>query len=386
MPQSGVPSHFFFVITPPMKIAHLFMRMPVGGAEDLVGDILRTAPADVDIRVVCLQELGKVGQSLKEQFPDKVELLPWVPRKRIRIEAVIKLVRWLKRNSIQLVHTHVYNAHVYGVLAGRWAGIPCVLHHHKTYAEMRWRRKIVVRFMSRRATAHITLSSQTRDDLCRVFDIPPEKVRVFVNPVDAETFQPPADRARLRESLGLDAKTFLVGTVASLTPPKNHLLNVAMTARLNELGFQGRFLAFGEGIERTRITEAAQKRSLTNFQLMGTQRPIAPWMQSLDVFTLGSTWEGQPMVLLQALAAELPIVASNIEGNTAVLGTDHPALFDVNDPNAYADMVWRVLQDPAFRAVVLAHQARRKAELPTLRDYSRDLADFYRSVLNATSR
>lgn len=365
-----------------MKIAHVFIRMPVGGAEDLVGDILRTAPADVDIRVVCLQELGKVGTSLQEQFPGKVVLLPWVPRKRLRIEAVIKLALWLRKQGIQLVHTHVYNAHVYGILPGRLAGIPCVLHHHKTYAEMRWRRKIVLRALSRRAAAHITLSAQTREDLCRVFGVPPEKVRVFINPVDEDTFHPSGDRPKLRQSLDLDAKTPLVGTVASLTPPKNHLLNVAMTVRLNELGFNGRFLAFGEGGERSRIAEEVQQRQLTNFELMGAKRPIAPWMQALDVFTLGSTWEGQPMVLLQALACELPIVASNIEGNAAVLGPDHPALFDVSDANAYAEMIWRVLNDAAFRTSILEHQKRRKAELPTLRDYSRELTAFYREIID----
>lgn len=366
-----------------MKVAHVFIRMPVGGAEDLVGDILRTAPKDVDMRVVCLQELGKVGESLQHQFPDRAHLLPWVPGKRFRPGAVLKLARWLREEGIQLVHTHVYNAHVYGLLAARRAGIPAVLHHHKTYAEMRWRRKIVLRLLSHRAAAHITLSAQTREDLCRVFGIAPEKVRVFINPVDDDTFHPAGNRKQLRSSLDLSADTLLVGTVASLTPPKNHLLNVSMTERLNELGFSGRFMAFGEGGERTRIAEAASRQKLTNFDLMGARRPIAPWMQALDVFTLGSTWEGQPMVLLQALACDLPIVASNIEGNTAVLGPDHPALFDVNDANAYAKTVWRVLNDETFRAAILAHQRRRKSELPMLRGYTTELVEFYQAIVRS---
>ncbi|MDZ4405808.1 glycosyltransferase [Prosthecobacter sp.] len=365
-----------------MKIAHVFIRMPVGGAEDLVGDILRTAPSGVEMRVVCLQELGKVGESLQQRFPGMVELLPWVPGKRFRLGAVLKLAKWLREQDIQLVHTHVYNAHVYGVLAAHRAGIPAVLHHHKTYAEMRWRRKIVLRALARRAAAHITLSAQTREDLCRVFGIPPENVRVFTNPVDEETFYPAADPVKLQQSLGMEAGRPLVGTVASLTPPKNHLLNVAMTARLSERGFTGRFLAFGEGGERARITEAVQQMRLTNFELMGARRPIAPWMQALDVFTLGSTWEGQPMALLQALACDLPIVASRIEGNEAVLGSGHPALFEVNDVDGYADTVWRVLKDAAFRAAILEHQKRRKSELPMLGDYSRELAEFYQTVIN----
>ncbi len=367
-----------------MKIAHVFILMPVGGAEDLVGDILRTVPESVDMRVVCLQELGKVGESLQQQFPNRVTLLPWAPGKRFRLSAVLKLARWLREEGVELVHTHVYNAHVYGLLAARRAGIPAVLHHHKTYAEMRWRRKIILRTLSHRAAAHITLSAQTREDLCRVFGIPPEKVRVFINPVDEETFYPASNREPLRRSLDLDADAPLVGTVASLTPPKNHLFNVEMTSKLNELGFTGRFLAFGEGSELTRIAEAISQQKLSNFDLMGARRPISPWMQALNIFTLGSTWEGQPMVLLQALACELPIVASNIEGNAAVLGPDHPALFDVNDASAYANTVWRVLNDEAFRATILAHQKRRKSELPMLRDYTKELVEFYQAIATSS--
>ena len=381
MHHARVSSHFFFPPPQFMKIAHVFIRMPVGGAEDLMGDILRTAPAGTEMRIVCLQELGKVGEALRDQFPGQVELLPWVSGKRFRFGAVLKLAKWLREQSVQIMHTHVYNAHVYGVLAARRAGIPAVMHHHKTYATMRWRRKLVLRALSHRTAAHITLSAQTRADLCRAFGIAPERVRVFINPMDEDTFHPAADRAALRQSLGLNATTPLIGTVAALTPPKNHLLNVTMTVKLNQLGFAGRFLAFGEGGERTRIAEAAQQQKLVNFELMGSRRPIAPWVQALDVFTLGSTWEGQPLALLQAMACELPIVASRIEGNEAVLGPEHPALFEVSDATAYAATVCRTLNDATFRSAVLAHQRRRRSELPTLRDYSRNLAEFYQTVL-----
>lgn len=90
------------------------------------------------------------------------------------------------------------------------------------------------------------------------------------------------------------------------------------------------------------------------------------------------------MALLQALACGLPIVASNIEGNAAVLGSDHPGLFDVNDASAYAENVWRVLNNTSFRTAILEHQTLRRAQLPSLRDYSCALAEFYRSVAGIT--
>jgi glycosyltransferase involved in cell wall biosynthesis len=368
-----------------MKVAHIFIRMPVGGAEDLVCGLLHTAPVAEDLKVICLQSLGKVGEALREKFPEQVELLPWVSGKQFSFLAVIKLARWFRDQKIDLVHTHVYNAHVYGALAALSVGIAAVIHHHKTYAQMRWRRKIVLRMLSRYAAGHITLSEKTRDDLCREFGIAKNKMGVFINPVDEQNFYPATDRVSLRHSLGLNLSTPWVGTVASLTPPKNHLLNVAMTSKLNACGFNGTFLIFGEGAEFARITEGAQSKSLGNFMLMGAKRPIAPWMQALDVFTLGSTWEGQPMALLQAMACELPIVASRIEGNEAVLGCDHPGLFDVNDEQAYADTVWRVLNDSAFRSRILMHQKQRQAQLPLLSDYGVNLVNFYKATIDRSA-
>lgn len=368
-----------------MKVAHVFIRMPIGGAEDLVGDIMRTAPARIETKILCLTELGRVGAGLQDTSPNNVSLLGCLRGKRFSPATVSKLADWLIQNGIQLVHTHVYNAHIYGVLAARKAGIPVVMHHHKTLAKMRLRRKWVLRWLSHRAAAHITLSDQTRQDFASAFRVPLDRIRVFINPVDEETFQPPQDRSALRRSLGLSPDLPLIGTVASLSPQKNHGLNVAMVSHLNEQGFTGRFLTFGEGGERSHIEQAIQQAGLTNFDLQGARRPIAPWIQALDAFVLASTWEGQPMALLQALACDLPIAASRIEGNEAVLGADHPALFDLDDPTGYANVVNRILKEPDFRRDVLNHQTRRRTTLPTLQNYVAELATFYEGVVSESA-
>ena len=187
-----------------MKIAHVFIRMPVGGAEDLVGDILRTSPAGVDTRIVCLRELGKVGAALQEQFPGKVELLPWAPGKRFRLGAVLKLAHWLREQGIQLVHTHVYNAHVYGVCrrAPRRHSRRNASSQDPCGDALAAEDPAACAVPPRRGAHHPF--PRRRGRICAAcLASPPEKVRVFVNPVDAVTFHPAADRARLRESLGL---------------------------------------------------------------------------------------------------------------------------------------------------------------------------------------
>lgn len=359
-----------------MRVAHLFISLPIGGAEDLVALLLKTAPPGVDLRLVCLRELGPLGRELQERgIP--VELLPVATGKRVGPLSLWRLARWLQRERIGLVHSHVYNSHVWAALACQLVRIPFMFHHHKTASSMRLRRRLFMRVFSAKAAAHLCLSEQTAADLTHDFSIKSEKVHVYLNPIDRSEFHPAEKPGESRRKLGLQPGGLYVGTAASLTPPKNHALTLDMLEKLRTKGCNARFLLLGEGRLRNELETQARARKLDNLTLLGAKRPVAPWMQVLDVFTLASTWEGQPMALIQAMACGLPIAATRIEGNMDVLGSDHPALFEPDDPEAYADNVMKLLADRDFRSAVLCHQERRLDSWPDPRDYWSRLMNLY---------
>lgn len=363
-----------------MRVAHIFMSMPVGGAEDLVALLARHRTPGQEIRLVCLREPGTVGLELAASgYP--LECLPWVHRKRPAPMAYFKLARWLRRERIALVHSHVYNSHVYAGWAARLAGIPFVLHHHKTHAGMRWRRRWVMKALARRAAAHLTLSDQTARDVAEAYAVPSGRIHALPNPVDRGTFHPHPEPGRLRKELGLDGHGPWIGTAASLTPPKNHPLNLEMLRQAEAQGFTGRFLLLGGGRDETALRQRASEMGLRSLTFMGPRRPLAPWLQSLDVFVLASAWEGQPMVLLQAMACGLPVIASRIEGNVDVLGPGHPGLFPLEDAAAYAGMVRDACTRADFRAALLSHQEQRLAGWPDTAAYTARLARVYASIL-----
>ncbi|MBI5772228.1 MAG: glycosyltransferase [Verrucomicrobia bacterium] len=369
-----------------MKVLHVFISLPVGGAEDLVLSVMRAAPPTDRPEVVCLRELGATGREA-ERNGLPVRLLSVAPHRSMSLFGLWKLSRWLRASNIAVVHTHVYNAHVYGVLAAWLAGIPSVMHHHKTFNRSRRRRWWIMRLLAKLAAVQVTLSEQTRKDIISELRVPPARVVVVPNAVDSTVFHPAQDRAAIRRQVGLRESSSIIGGVASLTPQKNHSATVAACAELVRRGVQFEAILCGEGMMRPVLEEAiAAKHLQGTIRLVGNQRPLPPWMQSFDVMVLPSTWEGQPLVLLQALACQVPIVASRIEGNIALLGSDHPGLFQTDNLDEYANLVEKVLTEDAFRQNILEYQSRILAAQPSLTEMIANLDKVYRTVALATGR
>ncbi|HEY5792292.1 MAG TPA: glycosyltransferase, partial [Chthoniobacterales bacterium] len=322
-----------------MKVAFAFMSMPVGGAEDFALTISRQPrfAGETEFQFVCLRELGVLGGEFAREG-GRVECLPAAKSRRFSLPGVLRFARWLREQGIDLLHSQTYHAHTYAVPAAWLAGIPVVLHQQKTLEKMKWRRALAFGMLARRADGMIALSKRTAEEIHRGFGIPHERLFVLPNLVDETLFTPvdAAERRQLRVGLGLPPDRFLIGTVASLNAVKNHPATLAVAKGLRDSGLEAAVWIFGEGKERSALEAAIAAEALgEHITLAGNRRPIHPWVQALDLFVLPSHWEGQSLALLQAVACGIPVVASAIEGNLAVLGADHPGLFPAGGTAAY---------------------------------------------------
>lgn len=349
--------------------------MPVGGAEDLILSVIRRLPIDISPRLVCLRSLGMLGEeAMAERL--SVEVVPVFPTKRINPLGIWKLSLWLRAQGIQLVHAQTYHDQLFGVLAARLAGIPAVVHLHKTMAEMGGRKGFLMKRIFRMADHVITLSEETRRQVISSYGIDSSKVTNLPNAVDPSQFFPSAESRYGRAGLGLD-DGFLIGSVAQLHHTKNHTATIAAMGMI-----QGNATCriFGEGQERAKLEGLIASRNLRGRVILeGRKRPIAPWIRTLDLFVLPSLWEGQPMAILQALACGVPILASRIEGNVAILGDRHPGLFAPEDHRAYAALMEKAIHEPSFSKELLSYQARLTP--PSLDGLTETLAALYRRLV-----
>ena len=350
--------------------------MPVGGAEDFLLSASRYLPPGIEPHFVCLRKLGVLGEEAQKAGL-KVDLVPVFPTKRMNPLGMLRLARWFRENDIKVVHAQSYHDQLFGVIAAKLAGIRSIVHQQKTFLKLKGRKGFFIRHIYRWADHVIALSEETRRDLITAFALDPNEVSVVPNAIDPAVFQPAADRNGVRASLGLTAGEFLVGSVASLHHTKNHQATVSALVLLAQKKVSlPKFMLFGEGEDRPLLERLiAEKHLEGHLILAGRKRPVAPWLQSLDLFVLASHWEGQPLALLQALDCRIPILASRIEGNVALLTPEHPGLFDPQDAVGYAELLQRACSEEAFRKAILAFQT--SLPRPSLPQLSEQLAALY---------
>lgn len=346
-----------------VRVASVFLGMPVGGAEDLALGLARSlAPRGIETHFVCLRSLDVVGEEIASQnLP--VTLLPVAASKRFSPAGIRRLADWLKENRIDIVHSHTYHAHTYAIPAASRAGIPAILHHHKTFEKMKWHRWWTMRSLTRKASRVLALSEQTAADLAASFRLPASQVLALPNAVNEDIFHPvsPEEKAATRRELGIAEDAFVFLTVASLQDVKNHNLildAVALEGAAHASSLHNElFLFLGEGPRRGELTGRINTMGAeSRFRLPGRKRPVAPWLQCADAFLLPSTWEGQSLALLQAIRCGLPVLASRIEGNTAILGNSHPGLFEIENPARLYSLIQECLTADNWRAQTLQYQ------------------------------
>ena len=361
----------------PLKVVFLFIGMPVGGAEDFALGVYPHVTTQVDARFVCLRELGMLGEeALAAGWP--ISLVPLFPTKRMNPLSVWKFSRWLRREAIDVVHSQTYHAHLFGVAAARLSGASAIVHQQKTLGEMPLRKRVLFQLCLKGAKKILTLSAQTRAEICSRFSIPSSSVEVVPNAIDNDLFRPVEDKRTIRKNLGLPEDDILFGTVASLHPVKNHKVMIEAMATLQGRGIHCKAVFVGDGVSRPELEDFALEKGVAERTIFaGRQRPVLPWFQALDFFVLPSFWEGQALALLQAISCRLPVVVSRIEGNTAVLGEDHAGYFEPNDFEKLADLLGAAIKSPAGRKAFFAANA----SIPTCREAARQLERIYREVV-----
>ena len=367
-------------VRPVRKVAFVFTSMPVGGAEDFALGVGPHLAPDFEAHYVCLRERGRLGdEAAADGRP--VHVVPVFRSRWITPWAVRRFATWLRRENIAVVHSQTHHAHIFATKAAAQLGIPSVVHQQKTLEDFPPRRARLFHACLDRASHVIALSSRTARDLAQTFSVSAGKISVVANGIEHGVFRPAEDRTALRRQLGLPEEGLLAVSVGRLHRHKNHETTIDAVALARRQGVNVTAVLVGEGAQRAELENLARTQGVSDAVLFpGAQRPVIPWMQAADVFVLPSVWEGQPLALLQAAACGVPLLASNIEGNTAVLGRDYPGLFAPGDATWLAKLLVTASRDDAFLPKL--RENLQNIDIPWSDASARQLADIYRTLLS----
>ena len=258
-----------------------------------------------------------------------------------------RLKRLISAEQPDLVHIHSRRgADLWGGLAARLAGVPCVLSRRVDNPEARW----VVNLKYRLYGHVITISEGIRQVLLAE-GLAADRVSCVRSAVDARPYLIEYDRTAFRAALGLEADTPLVGTVAQLIPRKGHRHLLAALPQVLARHPRLRVLIFGRGPLEAELRQAIKDQGLTgNVRLMGFRDDLPTLIGCLDLLVHPADMEGLGVSLLQASAARIPIIASRAGGMPeAVRDGLNGLLIEPGDVNGLVKAMNHLLDDASLR-------------------------------------
>jgi len=258
--------------------------------------------------------------------------------------AVLALAR---RLGINVIHTHGYRPDLVVGAAAVLAGLPWVSTAHGFTSESRRMRayEALQRFWWRAADVVLAVSRPLHQRIIEA-GVKPTRVHLVPNAVP-EVARVARDEARRR--LGIETDAPLVAWIGRLSTEKGPDLALAAWAVMAPP--RPSLVIIGDGPERAPLEAARLTMGLTkDVVLLGTRADVREILPAFDLLLLSSRTEGTPMVLLEAMHAGVPIVATCVGGVPDLLGTDAGMIVPLGDAAAMADAVVEILADTALAA------------------------------------
>jgi glycosyltransferase involved in cell wall biosynthesis len=207
---------------------------------------------------------------------------------------------------------------------------------------------IVNRLLLERRDRVVAVGQAVRQAVVQNEGIPAERVAVIYNGIDLTPYRNGVpDRDAVRQDLGLGNRDLVLVQVARLDYLKDHPTAVRTLEQVVRRRPDARLLLVGEGPERGKIEDEIRQRRLeANVRLLGQRGDVARLLRAADVFLLTSISEGIPLTVIEAMAAGLPVVCTNVGGMTEVVEEGQTGLLAPSgDAAALAECVLRLAGD-----------------------------------------
>jgi glycosyltransferase involved in cell wall biosynthesis len=351
--------------TESLRVLHVITHADLGGAtEAALNGCAHVEKERFTALLVCgpnPDEEGDAGKRARELGVDVITV-PALARSidPTRDLRALRALRGLFRDTHpDIVHTHSSKAGFLGRLAARREHVPAVVHtvHGWSFHDFMPRRNRAVfvgleRLAARWTDRIVTVSRLDRDKGLAAGIRPRGAYAVIHELNDLEPFLGADDApATSRARLGLPADVPVIGTVGRLSDQKDPMTFVRTAAAVVAGLPEARFVMVGHGPLRPEAERLVADLGLSDrFLFTGARNDVPTILRSFDVFLLTSLWEGMPLVIPQAMACRVPVVASTADGNRELIRDGHNGLLaPPGSADQFARGVVRLLLDQDLR-------------------------------------
>ena len=347
-----------------LRVLQLIPTLDRSGAEKQMVLLARGLPRDrFKVEVAALTRLGPLKGELDEAG---VPVTLIGKRHKVDPMALGRLTRFLREKRFDVVQTWIYAADTYGRVAAKQARVPVVVTCEMAVDLWKSRSELAIdRFLSR-WTDRVVGNSNAVVAFYRQAGIPPGKLAMIPSGI-ADEEPPDVDPGEVRAGLGLAPGAPLVLFAGRLAEQKGVDTLLAALDLLQHVRPDVRSLIVGEGPLRARLEETARAYRLLEgrrVSFLGHRDDVPRLLAAADVLVLPSLYEGLPNVVLEAMRARKPVVATAAPGTTEVVEDGRTGLLvPLRNPPALTRAIRRVIEDPALaRSLGEAGRSRVEAE------------------------
>ena len=330
-----------------LNLVQVTHDLNIGGLQQVVVNLCRALNRDLfNITVLCLREKGPFTQELEdiginvhliEQKEDGADYL-----------AFFKVAKFLRENEVDVIHTHNTQPFFDGTIGAALAGVRTVIHtdHARSFPD-KMRYMVAEKLMSFYAYKVVGCSEHTSHNLVKYEKISPRKITTVTNGIWGEKFNIELDVPSYKEKLGIKKDGPVLGICVRFTEQKGITYLLKAMPKILEKHPGTTLFIGGEGELEEEHKKEAEALGLQNDVIFGGPRfDIPELLKVFDLYMLPSLWEGLPMVILEAMAAGCPIVATDVGGNSrAIIDGESGFLVEPKKPGVFAEAVNKLLDD-----------------------------------------
>ncbi|VAX38257.1 hypothetical protein MNBD_UNCLBAC01-2034 [hydrothermal vent metagenome] len=276
---------------------------------------------------------------------------------------ILKLAKFFKDFQPDIIHSHTYFSNTISRLAAKLAGVPTmVVHVHSIYSQYTARHLWVERFLSRWTTKVISCSDAVRQFVLQKEKINPSLTTTIPNGVDVQKFSNIEDNSSLRHELNIKSDDIVLTTIASLTPQKGHRYFLEALTEIIKINQNVKYFLIGDGPLRKELEEYVEKLGLGKYvQFLGIRHDVPLLLKISNIFILPSLREGLPLVIIEAMASGLPVIATDVGGTSEVVKEGVTGLLvPAKDVQKLIDAVVTLFNNPVD-VKVMGEQGRKRA-------------------------
>jgi glycosyltransferase involved in cell wall biosynthesis len=326
-----------------MRVCYVIPTLAIGGTERQLVHLIRGLASDHEIQVICTRTKGVLADEVDAPVHALDTHSSWDPRLRGRIRRI------LREFQPDVLHAFMFGFDYHAVRAARDVGTPVVISGRRQLAY--WK-KARHRWLQHRANAYVDCivanCAAAADFASEQERTPRDKYRVIYNGIDAGAFVSAANPAETRQRLGIPEGKHVVGIVANFSPVKDHGLFLDMAGALLAQRDDVHFLMVGSGSLRDAVLQEIARRGWRgSFTQYEARDDIAALYAMMSVMVLCSKSEGLPNAVLEAMAAQRPVVGAAVGGIPELI-TDGKTgrLIASRNPHDFAGAVNAILDEP----------------------------------------